>query len=269
MGNLDFKPTHIIVDEAAQAFECEALTCLTLAGENTRLVLAGDQMQLAPEVHSDLSRVQGLGVSILERINNIYEPKHPCRVQLCINYRSHSTIVSLTSKLFYEKQIKAGAKPRSIAIYEPVTFIACTGVAVKVSDSTGYYNHQEAVEIADRITQLHDNWPKSWGRFDENSICVVSHYAEQVFRIRSELRSRGLSKVSVERVLNVQGKQFCVVFISAVRTRQCTREAVGYKNDFGFLTDEKLMNTAITRARDIVAVVGDPVALSLAGKCVK
>ena len=41
----------------------------------------------------------------------------------------------------------------------------------------------------------------------------------QVVRIRAELRKKRLSGVSVERVLNVQGKQYRAVFISTVRTR--------------------------------------------------
>lgn len=39
--------------------------------------------------------------------------------------------------------------------------------------------------------------------------------------------------------------------------------------DFGFLSNSKLLNTAITRAQSLVAVVGDPVALCSIGRCVK
>ena len=42
--------THILLDEAAQAMECEAILPLALASPNTRIVLAGDHMQLSPEV---------------------------------------------------------------------------------------------------------------------------------------------------------------------------------------------------------------------------
>lgn len=38
--------THILIDEAAQAMECEAVMPLSLANENTRIVLAGDHMQV-------------------------------------------------------------------------------------------------------------------------------------------------------------------------------------------------------------------------------
>ncbi len=38
--------SHILLDEAAQAIECEAIMPLALANEKTRIVLAGDHMQV-------------------------------------------------------------------------------------------------------------------------------------------------------------------------------------------------------------------------------
>lgn len=38
--------THIFLDEAAQALECDMLIPLSLAGPKTRVVLAGDHMQV-------------------------------------------------------------------------------------------------------------------------------------------------------------------------------------------------------------------------------
>lgn len=38
--------THILLDEAAQAMECETIMPLALANKNTRIVLAGDHMQV-------------------------------------------------------------------------------------------------------------------------------------------------------------------------------------------------------------------------------
>lgn len=135
--------------------------------------------------------------------------------------------------------------------------------------STGFYNDQEAVELAERVVALKRFWPvEQWGAFDEDSIGVLAHYAEQVVRIRNELRKRRLFKVSVERVLNVQGKQFTAVFISTVRTTKCCRSsAESNVSDYGFLTNPRLLNTAITRAKSLVAVVGDPVALLTIGSC--
>ena len=81
------------------------------------------------------------------------------------------------------------------------------------------------------------------------------------------MRKRRLFNVSVERVLNVQGKQFRAIFLSTVRTRKtCVLHNEDAETDFGFLSNAKLLNTAITRAQSLVAVVGDPVALCSIGK---
>lgn len=58
------------------------------------------------------------------------------------------------------------------------------------------------------------------------------------------------------------------MFISTVRTRNCCRySAENSVSDYGFLTNPRLLNTAITRAKALVAVVGDPVALLTTGSC--
>jgi hypothetical protein len=36
---------------------------------------------------------------------------------------------------------------------------------------------------------------------------------------------------------------------------------------FGFLSSARLLNTAVTRARSLVVVIGDPLALCSVGKC--
>ena len=63
----------------------------------------------------------------------------------------------------------------------------------------------------ERVEELRKKWPVAWGKLDDGSIGVVSPYADQVFRIRAELRKKRLHEVSVERVLNVQGKQYFIL----------------------------------------------------------
>lgn len=76
------------------------------------------------------------------------------------------------------------------------------------------------------------------------------------------------------------GKQFRVLFLSTVRTRHtCKHKQTPIKKkeqlledstedlDYGFLSNYKLLNTAITRAQSLVAVVGDPIALCSIGRC--
>uniref|UniRef100_A0A8C4NR39 Probable helicase with zinc finger domain n=1 Tax=Dicentrarchus labrax TaxID=13489 RepID=A0A8C4NR39_DICLA len=282
---LDLDPglfTHILLDEAAQAMECETIMPFALASKTTRIVLAGDHMQLSPFVYSEFARERNLHVSLLDRLYEHYPPEYPCRILLCENYRSHEAIINYTSELFYDGKLMASGKQPSHKDFYPLTFFTARGEDVQEKNSTAYYNNAEVFEIVERVEELRKKWPVAWGKLDEGSIGVVSPYADQVFRIRAELRKKRMHEVSVERVLNVQGKQFRVLFLSTVRTRHtCKHKQTAIKRkeqlvedstedlDYGFLSNYKLLNTAITRAQSLVAVVGDPIALCSVGRCRK
>uniref|UniRef100_A0A8C6G2W8 Helicase with zinc finger n=1 Tax=Moschus moschiferus TaxID=68415 RepID=A0A8C6G2W8_MOSMO len=282
---LDLEPgffTHILLDEAAQAMECETIMPLALATKHTRVVLAGDHMQLSPFVYSEFARERNLHVSLLDRLYEHYPAEFPCRILLCENYRSHEAIINYTSELFYEGKLMASGKQPAHKEFYPLTFFTARGEDVQEKNSTAFYNNAEVFEVVERVEELRRKWPVAWGKLDEGSIGVVTPYADQVFRIRAELRKKRLSDVNVERVLNVQGKQFRVLFLSTVRTRHtCKHKQTPIKKkeqlledstedlDYGFLSNYKLLNTAITRAQSLVAVVGDPIALCSIGRCRK
>lgn len=51
--------SHIFVDEAAQALESETLIPLSLAGRTTKIILAGDHMQVGQQGGGRVSRELG------------------------------------------------------------------------------------------------------------------------------------------------------------------------------------------------------------------
>uniref|UniRef100_A0A8D8BK69 Probable helicase with zinc finger domain n=1 Tax=Culex pipiens TaxID=7175 RepID=A0A8D8BK69_CULPI len=257
--------------------ECEAIMPLALATEKTRIVLAGDHMQMSPELFSNFAKERKLHISLLERLYDHYPNDFPCKILLCEKYRAHEAIIKFTSELFYEqKLIASGKQPRHEKFY-PLTFFTTRGEDVQDKNSTAFYNNSEVYEVVERVCELRKKWPSSWGKINDQSIGIMTPYADQVFRIRSELRKRRMGGISVERVLNVQGKQFRAIFLSTVRTRRtCNTNANENSSssssedvDYGFLSNSKLLNTAITRAQSLVAVVGDPVALCSIGRCRK
>ncbi|KAL5018495.1 hypothetical protein ScPMuIL_004217 [Solemya velum] len=253
LNDLDLSPgyfTHIFVDEAVQVIETEILIPLSLAGPKTRIVLAGDHMQLNPEVTSDFGRQQGFHKSLLEKLYEMYSSQSPLKIMLRENYRSNSAIVQFTSELFYENKLEARD--------------------LQHQNNTGFHNISEVYEVVDRVEDLVSTWQQTeWGERNDNSIGVVCPYTDQVLRIRSELRRRKIYRISVENVFNVQGKQYRVIILSTVRTRHTAESSVEDYVDYGFLSNIKLLNTAITRAQSLVIVVGDPVSLCLVGKCRK
>ncbi|PVD39317.1 hypothetical protein C0Q70_01946 [Pomacea canaliculata] len=204
--------THIFIDEAAQALECETLIPLSLANEDTCIVLAGDHMQISPEVYSPFTQQQGFHLSFLERLYDMYPTQCPWKVMLCENYRSHAAIVDFTSELFYDHQLIASGKQIPHPTLYPLSFFAAMGEEVQHENNTGFYNLSEMYEVVDRVDDLVKKWPEEWGELNGNSISVVSPYMDQVIRIRGELRKRKIYNVSVERVLNVQ-EAFIFVFL--------------------------------------------------------
>uniref|UniRef100_H3ARD5 Probable helicase with zinc finger domain n=1 Tax=Latimeria chalumnae TaxID=7897 RepID=H3ARD5_LATCH len=282
---LDLEPgffTHVLLDEAAQAMECETIMPLALATKYTRIVLAGDHMQsnrCSHNSHTFLSK-KLVAINLMD-FHYIFIIKGDlCKVLIC--YKANLFCCSYTSELFYEGKLMASGKQPAHKDFYPITFFTARGEDVQEKNSTAFYNNAEVFEIVERVEELRKKWPVAWGKLDEGSIGVVTPYADQVFRIRAELRKKRLSEVSVERVLNVQGKQFRVLFLSTVRTRHtCKHKQTPIKRkeqlledstedlDYGFLSNYKLLNTAITRAQSLVAVVGDPIALCSVGRCRK
>ena len=73
------------------------------------------------------------------------------------------------------------------------------------------------------------------------------------------------------------GQEYRAIFVSTVRSTNLLQEPHLIKalengediGDLGFLSNPKLINTALTRAQSYVAVVGDPVALCLIGECIQ
>ncbi|XP_068761024.1 3'-5' exoribonuclease HELZ2-like isoform X3 [Montipora capricornis] len=279
--------TYILIDEAAQALEPEALTPLVFAGPNTKVVFTGDHMQMSPEVYSPQARQLGLQKSLAERLFDQYsaeeEEEEDLRRQsnvlfLTENYRCHEEILKFPSYNFYgDKLIARGCQMQPAhPKYGPLLFFSARGREKKEHDNS-YINLSEVDEVVKRVKEVANNWPtREWGEKKLSEIAVLSSYRYQVQAIRNRLRKeRAFTDVKVDTIHNVQGEEFRVLFISTVRTfhtckpqeQELKESGVDRQLYWEFLTDPKLLNTAVTRARCLVAVVGDPVSLCTVGNC--
>lgn len=148
--------THIFIDEAAQAMETQCILPLALADKTTRIVLAGDYMQLNPEVFSVFTRERRLHVSLLERLHDAFPRTaasarggsderwpHPCQVVLGDNYRSHEALVRFASESFYQGRLRALGCPGPHHVLHPLSFFAVRGSDLPRDGSTSYLNTKE------------------------------------------------------------------------------------------------------------------------------
>ncbi|XP_028391332.1 LOW QUALITY PROTEIN: uncharacterized protein LOC114516140 [Dendronephthya gigantea] len=281
--------THILIDEAAQALEPESLTPFVMADENTKIVLAGDHQQMGPPAYSKWMWADEFGpkVSLLERLFNHYKQcnmssnnppeegnedtsyvETPYVVLLTENYRCHEKILQFPSDNFYGGELVARGDQTTYKKLPVLSFYTAQGVDKQDEEGLSYYNDAEVAEVVARVEDLIFHWPKNW----KKNIGVLTPYRDQVKRIRDALRKKGLGYVDVETVENVQGKEFRALFISTVRTMwTCSviegRNEYPSELDFAFLSDSRFLNTAVTRAQSLLAVVGDPMSLCSVGAC--
>uniref|UniRef100_A0A4W3ISV0 Helicase with zinc finger 2 n=1 Tax=Callorhinchus milii TaxID=7868 RepID=A0A4W3ISV0_CALMI len=264
--------THILIDEAAQMLECDALIPLALADATTRIVLAGDHMQATPKLFS-VESSQVADHTLLNRLFQYYQKeKHEkatkSRIIFRENYRSVKEIIDFVSKHFYVGKTDAIQASGNVArhpTFYPLMFCHVHGKCTFDSSNRSWYNDMESPQVVEQVQAVLKDWPVEWGVMDPQTVCVLSE-GTQVQLVRQELRKCGLRSVAVENVSNIQGRQFRVIIISTVHTRE---SSVSLDTCIEFFNDSRVLNTAMTRAQSLVIVVGDAVALCSVGKCSK
>ena len=93
----------LLIDEAGQALEPEALIPITRGAQ--RVVLVGDHKQLGPHVANRSAATAALGISMFERLmNSAVVPS----VMLNTQYRMHTAIASFPSAYFYDGLLSSG-----------------------------------------------------------------------------------------------------------------------------------------------------------------
>jgi len=181
----------LVLDEACQTTEPG---CWVPLPRSSRLVLAGDHCQLPPTVLSQDAARQGFGVSLLERLVNLYGDTVTRRLD--VQYRMHESIMGFSSQEFYNGDLRADA---SVARHrlcdlpgvraeplteEPVQFIDTAGAGYDEEiepDGESRRNPQEAILTARKVQTLLDAGVAA------GDIAVIAPYAAQVRRLRELL----------------------------------------------------------------------------------
>ncbi|XP_051986103.1 helicase with zinc finger domain 2-like [Xyrauchen texanus] len=258
--------SHILIDEASQMLECEALMALGLAGKKTRVVLAGDHMQMGPKLFS-VRQDKCSEHTLLNRLFYQYQAENSSaakqsRIIFNENYRSAKDILDFVSTHFYVGKTDV-IKPRGNVPPHPqqhaLQFHHVRGECHLDPTSMSWFNPEQIQSVAGIVQGVMRDWPNEWHNQDPASICVLSQ-GRQVYEIRQRLALFGLRGITVENAENVQGKQFRVILISTVHTKDSL--SVTKQNCFDFFNDMRVLNTVMTRAQSQIFVIGDAAALS-------
>ncbi|XP_043572295.1 putative helicase MOV-10 isoform X2 [Chiloscyllium plagiosum] len=291
--------SHVFIDEAGNAVEPECV--IAVAGlldvmdleknkDGGQLVLAGDPKQLGPVLRSPIAIKHGLDLSFLERLmsgNTLYQ-KHPSTgcydkhfvTKLLRNYRSHPSILRIPNELFYDNELKAHADKLISHSYcqwqelpkkdFPIIFHGVLGKDEREEKSPSFFNSEEIQQVLIYLKKLLTNQgKKGFAKISPKEIGVITPYRKQVEKIREaiyrldvELKAMNdIRELKVGSVEEFQGQERKVIIISTVRS--CSNY-LQMDEDFnlGFLKNPKRCNVALTRAKALLIVVGNPKILS-------
>ncbi|XP_032376607.1 putative helicase mov-10-B.1 [Etheostoma spectabile] len=277
--------THVFVDEAGHAVETECLVPLAglLNAESGQVVLAGDPKQLGPILRSPFALKYGMGVSLLERMMRdfaLYQKdkgvfNNRFVTKLLRNYRSHPAILKVPNELFYDEELQCCADEmlrNSYCRWEylkkedfPVIFKGVTGVDDREASSPSFFNIAEVEVLMDYVKKLLQTQGKrGLATISPRDIGIIAPYRKQVQKIRKALEKVGkdfkfkdIRTLKVGSVEEFQGQERRVIMVSTVRSSPNYLE-IDKQFNLGFVKNEKRFNVAVTRAKALLIVVGNP-----------
>ncbi|XP_017029857.2 probable RNA helicase armi [Drosophila kikkawai] len=281
--------THVLIDEAGQCTEPETMVPISLLVRNkSQVVLAGDPRQLQAIVINRFSSHRDYAKSFLERLldrhpynkdlqrfpdSSGYNPM--CLTKLLNNYRALPSIMCTYSKLFYDDELipmvsetdsreirllekaRAVFKPvKDIPIKQGAFFFGIDGRNMQESDSPSWYNPLEAKEVFFTTIALYR------ANVHEDQIGILTPYAKQVKTIRNLFKGTDVVMPKIGSVEEFQGQERDIMLISTVRSSQALIRSDSQLS-LGFVKSSKRMNVAISRARAMMVVFGNPNLLAL------
>ncbi|KAK0236940.1 P-loop containing nucleoside triphosphate hydrolase protein [Armillaria nabsnona] len=272
--------SHLLIDEAAQGSEPELLVPISVvlpfsdsedkAPESMHVTsLCFRWTLLGPIIFSDHCRSNDLDISLLERLfertlytneqSSIYKPF----VNLVKNYRSHPAILMPPSALFYDDTLEPCARGNGVVVWSglpnakiPLTFIGSTSLEECIDERETWYNTGEIDLVVRTIKSLLAEGAGSVPPLAPKHIGVMAPWREQVWKLRERLREERLGQVDVGSVEDYQGREMRIIIISCVRTRTRFIEEDSEKG-LGLINERKRMNVSITRAKELLIVIGN------------
>lgn len=178
------------------------------------------------------------------------------------NYRSHPVILMPPSAIFYNDTLEPCAKNGSVTWSGlanpqlPLKFIGHNHPEATNDERATWYNKGEIRKIVDVIRSMLADNLLSTPPLRPGHIGVMAPWREQVWKLREELRKEQLHAVDVGTIEDYQGRESRVIIISCVRSnpRFLPEDA---RRGLGLYHERKRMNVAITRARELLVVVGN------------
>ncbi len=234
----------LVIDEASQAMEPE---CWVAMQKAERTILAGDHKQLPPTVKSEKAEKLGLSVTILDHMSDTLKTAFLLRCQ----YRMNDDILRFPNQQFYDGKLYSDPSVRNrrlTAGAQTLVFIDTAGCGF--DEEINYKNM--SLKNPGEYFILREHLLKTKERLLGHSIGIISPYSEQVKMMRSNLQEEEELlplDIEIDSIDGFQGQEKEVIYISLVRSNS--------QGQIGFLSDQRRLNVAITRAMKKLVIIGD------------
>lgn len=251
---------YVIVDEAAKCFSSEILIPII---KGKKIILVGDHKQLSPivekdileemEANEDISRDERKNYYNNSLFGIIFEKANKSiKTTLDIQYRMNSDISKFISRQYYKNELKDG--PNIINLNHGVSklnkglyWIDTINTKNSREDmmGTSYYNVEESKIILNLLNWLDDNLN------DKKEIGIISPYSAQKTYLVDLLNQYNFNNIDLEinTVDAFQGREKEIIIMNCVRNNE--------KGEFGHVSGDSRMNVAISRAQELLFIVGN------------
>lgn len=248
-----------IVDEVCKATLPEILSPLIIS---RKAILLGDPKQLPPVFCSEeleiIRSIQNCNLNRYMYIDSLFNESKNVSV-LDTQYRMSNQIGSMISELFYNNTLLNG---RNVEVEDALTWFTYKPSKEwpvqmeELSDRPMIYNDDECSIVADLVKRIvtEDDF--------NSTIAVIAPYRAQISSLRKACITS--DRIKIDTVDGFQGKECDIVIFSVTRT----------KGSYRFLTDDRRINVALSRARNKIYIVGnqeyaekEPLLKRIMGKC--
>ena len=280
----------VIIDEAAKATEPEVLVPLQRA---KRVILVGDEKQLPPYLDDedfDIVKIQEhsrefigalverdpdelkdiLSTSLFQSLVKQAATRNEDILRLLTTqYRMHESIGTMVSEVFYEGTLENGPQDRNHGIgtlESPAIWYSTNDGSDsrerRPGGGQGFYNPCEVEIIKDLMRDLEAYYRQNPA--DEVvEVGIITGYRAQVSNLSLALtpgnRNRWkATNVEIATVDAFQGKDKDIILFSVVRSND--------RGNVGFLKDPRRLNVALSRAKNLLIIVGNVATVEVSGK---
>lgn len=226
----------VILDEAGSTKESDMLPLLRLNPSN--IIMIGDPKQLSAfcDLKLDEEQKMFLTISPLERLIKCGRKHHI----LTIQYRMKSDMCKIVSKLFYNG-ILTSDESRNIPITKK------TGLSIKWVNVTEKEQRDEKYESFYNIEEI-EEIVKLCNKHQGEEIMILTSYNSQLKELNKMLGTDN-NDILVRTIDASQGSEASIVILSLTRSND--------ENKIGFLGDDKRMCVALSRAKNLLYIVGN------------